>query len=265
MDLGMHSVRYLMSGSSYPDSYMKILLLNQVFYPDPVATAQHTRDLALYLQHRGHEVTVVAGRRNYERREIQYAAEERLEGVRIFRVGSTGLGKRSVLTRIVDSITFFLALVWRLVRLRRFDLVISFTSPPLIGVFGVLFCLLRGGKHVQWLMDVNPDAAIAVGYLKKGSLVERGLTAAFRFTLARSAKLVVLDRWMEKRISTHGARAEQFAIVPPWPVQKLETPPPDAGQLFRREHANLYTPFRAAWGWPVTSLVPIPQTSIFAS
>ncbi|MCP5113637.1 MAG: glycosyltransferase family 4 protein, partial [bacterium] len=48
---------------------MKILILNQAFYPDVVATAQHATDLALDLCGRGHEVTVVAGRQAYGRSE----------------------------------------------------------------------------------------------------------------------------------------------------------------------------------------------------
>lgn len=39
---------------------MNVLLLNQCFYPDVMATAQHLTDLAVGLARKGHEVTVVA-------------------------------------------------------------------------------------------------------------------------------------------------------------------------------------------------------------
>jgi hypothetical protein len=45
---------------------MKILILNQAFYPDVVSTAQHATDLALALTDAGHEVTVICGRRAYD-------------------------------------------------------------------------------------------------------------------------------------------------------------------------------------------------------
>ena len=38
---------------------MHVLILNQTFYPDIAATAQHMWDLAQYLVKRGHEVTVL--------------------------------------------------------------------------------------------------------------------------------------------------------------------------------------------------------------
>jgi len=44
---------------------MRILLINQTFYPDVAATAQHGHDLARYLVAQGHEVSVIASRSLY--------------------------------------------------------------------------------------------------------------------------------------------------------------------------------------------------------
>lgn len=199
---------------------MKILLLNQAFYPDPVATAQHTMDLALFLKENGCEVTVVSGRRGYSDRQRIYAKQERVSGIEIHRVHSTGLGKKNLFTRLIDALTFDALLLWKLLRLPRHDVTISFTSPPLIGVFGTLFSIVRGGRSVQWLMDINPDAAMAVGYLKSRSWLGRALTWIFEFTLKESSHIVVLDRWMKDRVLGHGARQEQLLIVPPWTLDE---------------------------------------------
>lgn len=45
---------------------MHVLLLDQAFYPDVVATAQHGKDLADELVRRGHGVTAVASRSIYQ-------------------------------------------------------------------------------------------------------------------------------------------------------------------------------------------------------
>ena len=44
---------------------MRILILNQAFYPDVVATAQYAAELAAYLAAQGHEVEVIAARRGW--------------------------------------------------------------------------------------------------------------------------------------------------------------------------------------------------------
>lgn len=200
--------------------WVKILLLNQTFYPDPVATAQHTMDLALFLTENGCEVTVVSGRRGYSDRRRIYAKKERVSGIDIHRVHSTGLGKKNLFTRLIDALTFDVLLLWELLWLPRHDVTISFTSPPLIGVFGTLFSMLRGGRSVQWLMDINPDAAMAVGYLSSGSWLATALTWIFEFTLKKSSHIVVLDRWMKDRVLGHGASKERLLIVPPWTLDE---------------------------------------------
>jgi glycosyltransferase involved in cell wall biosynthesis len=85
-------------------------------------------------------------------------------------------------------------------------------------------------------MDVNPDAAIAVGYLKKGGLPARFLNWIFGQTLRHSDDIVVLDRWMKERIVGHGADPDRVSIVPPWPVDEFaQIDARTAGTKFRQE------------------------------
>lgn len=203
---------------------MKILLLNQTFYPDNVATSQQLADLAVFLNKKGHQVSVLTGQRGYEERSKKFSREEIWQGIHIRRVVSTGFGKSRFRYRLVDSFTFFFSLFVSLFSLPHQDLVISFTSPPLIGVFGAFFCWLKGGRHVQWLMDVNPDAAFQVGLLKRKSLLGKTLNAVFEKTLQSASQVVVLDRWMKKRMVEHGAKEENIVVVPPWSVLGEKSP-----------------------------------------
>jgi hypothetical protein len=57
---------------SSPEAHMKILLLNQCFYPDVVSTAQHASDLVAALAERGHEVTVIASTRAYDNPQVKF-------------------------------------------------------------------------------------------------------------------------------------------------------------------------------------------------
>ena len=198
---------------------LKILLLNQTFYPDSAATAQHGVDLALFLTEKGCQVTVICGKLGYDDRSKHFAGHESYRGIEIHRVWSTGLGKQTFFRRIVDAVTFDLALAWKLLNFPKQDQVICFTSPPLIGIFGMLFCWIKGGDLVQWLMDINPEAAIAVGYLKKGSFSAGVLLRIFRMTLKKSRLLIVLDRWMKEKVVAHGITPERVVVIPPWPVQ----------------------------------------------
>ena len=55
---------------------MKVLLLNQCFYPDVAATAQHLADLAVELAAGGHDVTVISSDRGYDNPAIRFLRGE---------------------------------------------------------------------------------------------------------------------------------------------------------------------------------------------
>ena len=92
---------------------MRVLLLNQTFYPDVVSTAQHAADLAAGLADAGHEVTVIASRRAYDAPSRVFPARERWRNVRILRVASTALGKAARWRRAIDFASFLLACIIR--------------------------------------------------------------------------------------------------------------------------------------------------------
>jgi len=195
---------------------MRITFINQTFYPDVVSSGQHLKDLAVRLAEGGHEVTVVASRRAYDSPQKLFPKRETWRGIKIYRVSNTGFGKRSKLTRIMDFATFIMSCCWQLCWLPRQDVVVAMTSPPIISFIGALFARFRGGRFCYWVMDLNPDEAIAAGWLRPDSITTKFLERCSRFSLDTAAKIVVLDEFMRDRILAKGVREEKIAVVPPW-------------------------------------------------
>ena len=195
---------------------MKILLLNQVFYPDVVATAQYLTDLAAELSARGHEVTVISSRRAYEHPETIYPAAETWRGVKIRRIFSTRFGKGAKWRRAVDFASFLIFCCLRLVFLPRQDVVVALTTPPLISFLGACRAKLRREKFCYWVMDFNPDEAIAAGWLRADSFAAKFLERLSRFSLRRAETIFALDRFMCDRIVAKGIPSGNVAVIPPW-------------------------------------------------
>ena len=65
---------------------MRFVLLNQTFYPDVMSTGQHLSELAVELVTRGHQVTVITGRRAYDEPTVTFSKREYWRGVNIIRV-----------------------------------------------------------------------------------------------------------------------------------------------------------------------------------
>jgi len=215
---------------------VKILLLNQTFHPDVVSTAQHLSELAVALAERGHQVTVVTGRRAYDSPDREFAAHEIWRGVDIRRVYSTRFGKRAKWRRAVDFGSFIVSSCGRLLFLPRHDVVVALTTPPLISFIGAWRAKLWGARFCYWVMDMNPDEAIAAGWLQADSFMGRLLERMSRFSFRRADWIVALDRFMRDRIVAKGIAPEKIAVLPPW-SQDQEVRFDAAGrEEFRRRH-----------------------------
>ena len=136
--------------------------------------------------------------------------------MRIYRVFNTGFGKRAKWRRAADFASFLVSCSSRLCRLPKQDLVVALTSPPLVSALGAWFARVRGGSFCYWVMDLNPDEAIAAGWLAPRSLAARSLERISRYSLRRASTVVVLDRFMQKKILDKGIDGSKVGIFPPW-------------------------------------------------
>jgi hypothetical protein len=109
------------------------------------------------------------------------------------------------------------------------------TTPPLLSVIGAFFTRIRGGKLYLWLMDINPDEAIAAGWLRERGFVTRGLERLLRHSLRSSEKIVVLDRYMKQGIAAKGISESKIAVVPPGARTQFVRYDPKGRSEFRKE------------------------------
>jgi glycosyltransferase involved in cell wall biosynthesis len=195
---------------------MRLLLLNQTFYPDVMATGQHLSEVALALVRQGHDVTVVTSRRAYDEPERLFPRAEKWQGLKILRVSSTGFGKDAKWKRAADFASFLAGCTAQLAMLPRHDVVVALTSPPLVSFLGAWVAKIRGSRFAYWVMDFNPDEAIAAGWLRAASLPARILDSMSKFSLRRAATIIALDRFMKERIVAKGVDPAKIRVIPPW-------------------------------------------------
>jgi colanic acid biosynthesis glycosyl transferase WcaI len=215
---------------------MRILLLNQCFYPDLVSTAQHLSDLALGLKAKGHDVTVVASSRGYDNPSQRFPIRQDWQGIQIRRIWTLGLGKGAKWKRFADFGSFWLSAIVRMMTLPRFDAVVCLTSPPLISALGTLFTALKGGRTISWVMDLNPDEAVAAGWITEDRPLERVLSILQRWSFARASLIVALDPYMRDRLLAKGIPADRIHVDAPWSHDDAVRFDISARQAFRSTH-----------------------------
>jgi colanic acid biosynthesis glycosyl transferase WcaI len=221
---------------------VKVLLLNQCFWPDVVSTAQQLTDLGTALAERGHEVTVIASDRGYDNPRLRFPRRELWRNINIVRLRAAAGGKRRRWQRAVNFGSFLVRCALKLATCPRQDVVVALTSPPLISWLAATFTRIKGGRLVFWVMDLNPDEAVAAGWLKENSWTARFLAALLRNSLRHSSKIVALDRFAAERIAAKGIPRDRIEIIPPWSLDDAVRYDPEGREAFRSKHglANKY-------------------------
>jgi colanic acid biosynthesis glycosyl transferase WcaI len=215
---------------------MRVLLINQCFYPDHVSSSQHLTDLALGLAKAGHAVTAVSSSRGYDDPTLRYPVRELWQGIDIHRIWTPGLGKKSKLRRLVDFAVFWLNAARILLLMPRHDVTVCLTSPPLISTLGTISALASGSAIIPWVMDLNPDEAVAAGWLKQGGVVERVLTMVQNWSFRRASRIIALDRFMEQRLLAKGVTPGVIHVDAPWSHDQAVRYDVAARDAFRAEH-----------------------------
>ncbi|HEU5130702.1 MAG TPA: glycosyltransferase family 4 protein, partial [Pyrinomonadaceae bacterium] len=99
-----------------------------------------------------------------------------------------------------------------------------------------LFVKLKGGSFCFWVMDLNPDEAIAAGWLDEKSPTSRVLQRMLNYSFRVAARTVVLDRFMKERVIAKGVDPAHVAIVPPWSHDDHVQYSAAGREEFRRKH-----------------------------
>ncbi len=215
---------------------MRLIFINRFFHPDHSATSQILSDLAFHLAGSGHQVSVVTSFQRYDDAAARLPSRERIREVDVHRVRTTRFGRDNLLGRALDYASFYVAAGWRLWCITRAgDVIIAKTDPPLIAIIARLIARWRGARLVNWVQDVFPEVAEALGVRAlagpQAGLLRRLRDAGFRSAVAN----VVLSDRMATVIARAGGLAERIHVIPNWADRDAICPVAESDNPLRRE------------------------------
>lgn len=227
------------SRSALPAAAPTILVISQVYVPDPAAVGQHMHDAAADLAARGYRVIVYTSARGYEDPAQRYPKREYLDGVDVRRLPFSSLGKQSIAARLAGGGVFLLQALLRGLFTARLAGILVSTSPPHAPLAAIALSRLRGAPMTFWAMDINPDQMIAMGKTTAASLPARLFDRMYRMTLRRASAVVALDRFMADRLERKlgpDALRNKLHVLPPWSHDEHLASVPHDDNPFRHEH-----------------------------
>lgn len=120
-----------------------LLIICQVYPPDPAAVGQQMADAAEAMARRGWRVVVYTSRRGYTNPSLAFPFRELRNGVDVRRLPFSSFGKRSIAIRLLAQSLFMLQAMARGLFTRSLRLMLVSTSPPFAGFGGALLARLR--------------------------------------------------------------------------------------------------------------------------
>ena len=215
----------------------RLLVINQYYAPDVASTGQYAADICSGLTRYGFEVHVVTGEPSYSINSPDAPGFEILNGVNVYRVSLGNVkGREDNKTRFKGYVRFLRG-AWRLarklLRLRKFDIILTFHNPPFVGLLGALLAKKYKIRFVYIPYDIHPDVLVATGWrIPKLFVWVWGGVNKMVFKVAE--KVVVLSEGMKNTL-VHGKKvpAEKIEIIPLWGKPELDATSSD--NLIREE------------------------------
>ena len=204
---------------------MKIIFINRFYYPDYSATSQLLSELTFGLARAGYNVNVVTSRLLYDNPKSSLPGKEVIKGVNVIRPWTIRVSRNSLIARFVNYVTFYLAVSVVLLRMvRKGDIVVTETDPPLMSVISFPIVKLKQAKHINWLQDLFPEVAYAIGVGRTHTPLDLLIKLLRNFSLKKSSANIVLGSKMQDLLRTQGIDSGKISIIPNWSDELDITP-----------------------------------------
>jgi len=214
-----------------------LLVLSQVYPPDPASVGQHVADAASEMVKRGYRVVVLTSARGYDDPTQKYTRKETVNGVEIRRLPLSSFGKKSIFLRLLGQFSFLMQCLARGILTRDLKSILVSTSPPMCSIAAIVIGTVRRAAIKYWVMDINPDQLIAMGGIKESALAVKAFNLLNRMILRRATNVIALDRFMAKRTIAKVDVSDQLAVMPPWPHEDYLDVVKHEDNPFREEHS----------------------------
>lgn len=204
-----------------------IMFLCQYSYPEFNSSATLPFDTARSLVQNGRAVDLLCGWPKEYSQTDHISARETVDGVNIQRLRYLQLSRAGKLGRIINFVSFTLAVMLHLGTLRKYRCVIVYSNPPILPLVCVLANLLFKTRFVFVVYDVYPEIASASGEISCSGMVFRVMNRINRQVSRRAAGVVALTDEMRDFLLAHRPQLDssRIVVIPNWAHEESDKAP----------------------------------------
>lgn len=193
----------------------KVTILCQYFYPENVTAASLPYELAQTLV-KTCEVKVISGmpQEYYDGKYIE--RNQIVDDIEIERIKYVYKSRKSTVGRFINNASFFLSILRNRRKLKKSDVVITYSSPPINPIIPAFFARRYGFKLVYVVYDIYPDMATKFGYLKPDGIVAKLFDRVNKYVYSHCDKIVVLSGKMKEYFVKNIEYSKKVVVIPNW-------------------------------------------------
>jgi colanic acid biosynthesis glycosyl transferase WcaI len=198
---------------------MRVVVWGINYAPEFTGIAPHSVALCEFLHERGEDVSLVTSfpyyptwKKRPEDRGRLYRTDV-INDVPVHRCWHFVPQRVSALKRILHEGTFVLTSTLRALSLSRADVYVMVSPPLLLGVAGWLVGKLKRAPFVFHVQDMQPDAAVGLGMLKK-SWFTKALYWLESFAYRHASRVSGITQGMLKTFRAKGVPEEKLICFP---------------------------------------------------
>jgi len=213
----------------------RVLVVNQYYAPDVASTGQYATDICIGLSKKGHEVHVVTAQPSYTASSPEAPGYELMNGVHVWRVSlGKNRGREKLKVRIFGYLRFLRAARRKgeeLVKSRKYQAVVTFHNPPLVGLIGAYLEKKYGLRFIYIPYDIHPDILLATGWKVLSPMV--WIWELVNRRIFRQANYVVaLGEGIKDTLVNHkNVAPEKVRVIPLWGKPEFDSLPECGGIL----------------------------------
>lgn len=219
-------------------TFKKLWLCSEVYSPDEAGGAYFMTKLSEGLRRKYDSVNVLCGYPHYDMKNQIVPKTEKINGVNVLRCHSTRFNKNVVIYRIFNLITISISIFFKaFLSIRKNDVVIVVTTPPLLPFVVLIACQIRRAKCILRIEDVYPEALIATNMLNENNFIVQILWFMNKLLYRANDRITVLGRDMEKLVwNKLGVKNKKVSIITNWADVDLVKPENRDTNVLLKEH-----------------------------
>ncbi|MDD5242718.1 MAG: glycosyltransferase family 4 protein [Syntrophorhabdaceae bacterium] len=178
-----------------------IWVISELYYPEETSTGHYMTKIAEALA-KELSVKVLSSKPNYASRGIYVPRREIHNNVEIYRCFSTTFNKNNLFLRIINIVTISLSIfITCIIKMRRGDIVLVVTNPPLLPYIAVFACLMRKSKCLIRIDDVYPDILVVSDIISRNGILFNMLNRSTKYLYKKADCIITLGRDMRSLVA----------------------------------------------------------------